>query len=481
MFQGRFTRKAAAEVNGLGVPDLSDLCNKSLLERYEDGSFGIPALVREFAGEMVNEIMETSRQEELRQRHCTFFLNLLSHSSSELVTGDRKRAAGELAMFLHDMLEAWTFAVRRNLHGLLARACVPLRTLLGIRNMYREGMQLMEESIAGLGEPSGREALELKGWLLSSLGWFCSFCGSAAQSIGYLEEAVGTFRSAGSDHGLADALNVLGNVLYVSGDSERAFAAYEESLGIRRGLSDGPGVAAVLNNLGNLSCQKTEYEQARAYYQESLRLQRISGNQHGISSILSNLAIVSIALDDLKDAGLMLGEALELEMNIGDRFNSAIVQGIMCELHLKTGNLEEVEKLCRDNLETYESAGNAWGMAESFSTLARLHILRGNLRDSAEAILNAINMISGRDWDPLALKILGVSAELLAEEGKEDEASEIAMFVSGHGSCPPELRAEMGKLLHRSGLGTADECPPPDGDLDRMLVCAAGKLSPLLR
>ena len=321
------------------------------------------------------------------------------------------------------------------------------------------------------------QAMELRGWLLSSLGWFCSFCGTGTESIGYLEASVKAFRGTGADSGLADALNMLGNVLFVSGQGDRAFTVYEESLAIRRRLGDCSGVAAVLNNLGNLSCQRSEYDRAREYYEESLRLQRLSGNQHGVSSILSNLAIILMSLGDLQEAGEMLDEALELEMEIGDRFNAAIVRGIMCELSLKKGNLDTVHELCTGNLEVYRELGNSWGLAESYSTLAQLQILRGDVPGAAQALLGAIDRISGRDWDPLALKIMGRSATLLAAAGQSDRASEIASYVAGHVSCPMETGTEMRDLVSAAGCETVGRSSLQEIELDRVLLSVAEYLS----
>ncbi|OPL19866.1 MAG: hypothetical protein AVO35_02520 [Candidatus Aegiribacteria sp. MLS_C] len=478
VFHGGFIREAALEICDLGLSQLAGLSGKSLLERNEDGAFSIPPLLREFALEMSGETLSSDETGKLLRRHSEYYLGLVSVHSRDLVSGNRTVAARTLAGSLEDILGAWEWAIGNRLHREAADACEGLRTLLGIRGLYRQGLELFRKGVEVLEGLPGEQALELRGRLLSGMGWFSSYYESGTASTELLRRSAEILSTCDAPEALANTLNMLGNVLFVSGVFDRACEAYLESLQLRRELGDGPGVAAVLNNLGNLACQRKEYDEARRFYGESLVLDRGSGNQHGVSSTLSNLAIVAIALGEHENARELLTEALEIERMIDDRFNVAIVQGIMCDLCLDRDELDEAEALCRENISTYGELGNAWGLAESCGSLAEVHYRRSDFRDAAEALLAAIGHLHCRDWSPLALVILGRAAGLLHSSGRFDRASSVAEYVAGHVSCSPGLAERMGEIMKDGHCETSDDSPP---SLDGMLREVERDLSELLR
>lgn len=443
VFQGPFTRKAAGRVCNLDLSALAGLCGKSLLERTESGTFEIHPLVREFAREKAGDVLSKDVLQNLQRKHCEYYLGLLAEGRDAVTLKDS----------MDDVLLAWSTAVESCQRDMLLSSHRGFRDLLGLRGMYRDGQRVFRETLESCDEDD-EDVQEFRAWMLLSLGYFSSFCSPGAVSVQQLGEAVGIFRRTGPEEGLGDSLNMLGNVFYVSGDYQGAYDDYKESLEIRRRLGDRSGVAAVLNNLGNLCCQRMDYSDAEDFYRESIGIERASGNGHGVSSTLANLAIVKMSLNELDEAEELLAEALDLEIEIGDDFNIAIVKGIISSLHLRTGDLDAAEKICSENIETYEGLGNFWGMADCYCKLGQLFTMRGDAGRAAGSLVMAIDAIAGRDWNPLALEILGWSAELLASCEKGFHASSLAEFVRDHDSCSMELSIRMERLLSGTA-GTA--------------------------
>ncbi|MCD4708826.1 MAG: tetratricopeptide repeat protein [Candidatus Sabulitectum sp.] len=457
VFRGHFTRAAAEKVCSLELKDLTSLVNKSLAERHEDGTFGIHELIHSFAGEKSEEVFSRYESDLLAGRHSSFFLSLLREHTDNLLAGNRSSAFQELSGSLEDILAAWHQAFKNSNFELLESCCHGLRVLLALMGMYGKGEALFAQGAEFCESNPGDSASLLRAWLVSYQGWFSSYSNRAEASIRQLKNSVILFKELDEPVGLSSALNMLGNVYYVSGEYDPAAKAYNESLSIRRTLSDKTGISAVLNNLGNLACQRMDYTDAEKFYQESLEKDRALGNQHGVSASLSNLAIIAINMDQLEKAENCLSTALEIEKSIGDRFNVAIVQGIFCRILLKRKEFDSAEAICNENLEMYRNVGNSWGTANTYCTLGIVETLRSNHTKSAEYLVKALDTVEGKDWTPMSLEILGAVAGLLQEEGLFKEAYSMALFVKEHQSSQAELRKEMKFLIASSKKQTSSK------------------------
>lgn len=447
VFRGHFTRVAAETVSSVGLKDLTSLVNKSLVERYEDGSFGIHELIHNFAVEKTEETLSRGESELLSKKHSNYFLGLLREHTDDLLSGNRGSSFQELSGSLEDILAAWHWAFRNGDYESLETGCHGLRVLLALMGLYGKGEALFAHSAELCKGNTDHASCILRAWLVSYRGWFSSYSHHAETSIDQLKKSIVLFRDLDEPTGLASALNMLGNVYYVSGEYDYAAMSYNESLSLRRMLGDSSGVSAVLNNLGNLACQRMDYTDAEKFYQESLEKDKISGNQHGVSASLSNLAIIAINLNQLEKAESYLLTALEMEKSIGDRFNAAIVKGILCRIFLKREEFDSAEVLCNENLETFRDVGNSWGTANTYCALGIMETLRGNYAESAEYLLKALDAIRGKEWIPMSLEILGAVAGLQIEMGSFSEAYSTALFVEEHQSSQAELRKEMKTLI----------------------------------
>ena len=313
--------------------------------------------------------------------------------------------------------------------------------------MYKRGEALFAHGTDLCKSSPSKASSLLRAWLMSYRGWFSSYSHHAETSITQLKRSVVLFRELMEFAGLASALNMLGNVYYVSGEYDLAISAYNESLSIRRVLEDDTGVSAVLNNLGNLACQRMDYTEAEKFYQESLEKDKILGNQHGVSTSLSNLAIIAINQAQLERAENYLSIALEIEEDIGDRFNAAIVRGIRCQVLLAKNDFDQVESICLENLNTFDSVGNSWGTANTLCSLGIMETLRCNIPDSAGYFLKALHAIHGKEWTPMVLEIFGGVADLFIKAQLFQAAHSLAVFVRDHQSSQAELQNKMINLV----------------------------------
>src|SRR5437763_278684 len=80
------------------------------------------------------------------------------------------------------------------------------------------------------------------------------------------EKSLSIFQELGNKHGLAMALNNLGNAILAQGNFAEARKLYEEALMLRKELGDKQGIGALLVNLGEIAYLQGDYKAAIPLY-----------------------------------------------------------------------------------------------------------------------------------------------------------------------------------------------------------------------
>jgi predicted ATPase/DNA-binding CsgD family transcriptional regulator len=351
VFRGGATAELATQVSlqegAAGL--LHSLVDKSLLlQRRKAGHparFWMLETVREYAAE---QLQASGGTPQLRRRHAIAYRALAEQAELALrggpaldgwlqrleqehdnihaaldwsfASGDDEtaaRLAGALGYFwwrADHYLEGrrWTtlaLARSRNLpDALRARVLTAAGRLAYALHERDEGKRLDEEALA-LYRRLGDRYHE---------GW--SFLHLSSQSIGWLEEHDGAarlceeglaiLRGLDDQPGIAQALNILGELARLQGNLERATDLYEECLAIARDVDDVMRQTMIHQNLGFISLRLGHARRAEESCRESLRLElkRKRDTSKQASSFVG-LAGAAGALGDLQRAAQLLGVA----------------------------------------------------------------------------------------------------------------------------------------------------------------------------
>jgi predicted ATPase/DNA-binding CsgD family transcriptional regulator len=132
---------------------------------------------------------------------------------------------------------------------------------------------------------------------------------AAASEERHLEQGLLRWRELGDPWGIAQMLNVLGDLARAKGDDVAATARYSEALTLlrREGL-DGT-VPSLLHNLGYLSLHRGDTGSARRVFRESLALFRNQGDRRGIADCITGLACVLVTMRQRARAAQLFGLA----------------------------------------------------------------------------------------------------------------------------------------------------------------------------
>jgi non-specific serine/threonine protein kinase len=308
VFRGGRSLEAIATVC---QPDLSldtlegteSLLNKSLLflqpvEADGEPRFLMLETIYEYAGE---QLEASGEADALRRGHAAYFADLAERAAPQL----RQRAF----FYWRARLEADYENLRAALEWSLDGGDIPtgLRLAAALRDYwivsshhYADGERWIRRAMA-LSEPFSpglRAKVLCAAWLIS----FYSAQGDSRKEL--LLEAAALARQAGDRHTLAWSLMFAGACSIGRGKTEfhAALDVTGQGLALLRELDDKPGMAQALNIIGELARTNGDDDRAEAAYEESLRLARETGELRREAMNLGNLGFIAMHREDIPQA-----------------------------------------------------------------------------------------------------------------------------------------------------------------------------------
>ncbi|HVO43600.1 MAG TPA: LuxR C-terminal-related transcriptional regulator [Aggregatilineales bacterium] len=180
------------------------------------------------------------------------------------------------------------------------------------------GKQFLEEAIELAREVDDRLTLA---WALIFLGAFA--IGQAAgyeEALACTEEGLTVFRELNYEMGVAQALNIIGELMRTNGDDEGAQVAYEECLSIVRETGETRRESMCLANLGFIAMHQADISRAESLFRDALiKLLKLDSDRHLVISCIVCLAGALGARGEPQRAVRLFGAAEALLEPIGVR------------------------------------------------------------------------------------------------------------------------------------------------------------------
>lgn len=320
VFRGGRNRASVEAICAPGLPfdwlaGVESLLNKSLLYQQPTSS-GEPRLfmletIHEYAWDQLEAGGEA---EAVRGRHAAYFVELAELAEPELRRRNSATWMTQLEFEIDNLRAALEWSLTDGQAVLGLRLAAVLRDFWVMSSRFTEGQRWTQQALA-----RSNEALPgLRARLLTAVGYLMFTSTDPLRGKAYLEEAVTLAREGDDRQTLAWALTFLGSAsIGLESEFETALEAAEEGLLLFQNLEHGPGMAQVLNIMGELMRTNGDIDRAQAAYEECLRLVRETGEVRRESMILGNLGFIAHRRGDLGLAEAIFKEAFIKALELG--------------------------------------------------------------------------------------------------------------------------------------------------------------------
>jgi eukaryotic-like serine/threonine-protein kinase len=263
------------------------------------------------------------------------------------------------------------------------------------------------------------EAISLKSWADAMRQV------DAPEAIRLYKQAQAIFLRNGSERGLPDVLNNLGNVYQDLGDPATAEKMQREALASLRRLDDKRNQAAVIGNIANQRVDQGDLKGAIKLYEEALQLDRETADTGSTAFAIDNLATIHQLQGDLVAAKQGFEQSLATWQKNGDQSTSANAMLSLGSVLLQEADFSGTRKMYEQALAIRTTAGDKLTIAETELALADLSLEEGHSPIEQVAavrqVLEVFQQQKARDDETQAWCML---ARALLAEGKGAEAKE---------------------------------------------------------
>ncbi len=340
VFAGGCTYEAAEGVAGADPDTLQSLLDKSLLRKRESGSgprYWMLETIREYAAEV---LAETGDVVGMRDRHLTFYLELVEGVEPRLTGSDQGQWYERLALEQENVREALGFACDRA-DG--ERALLLAGTIWRFwwsRGQVDEASRWYERAFAvGDGASDLARARGLFG-----AAHMAEARGDKARAREEFQRAGELLRRLGETRWLILALAHLAGTF--GADPDRAEQIYGEALELAEASGDIRGAAIVKGNFADGLRLQGEDRRAAKLIEEALEGHRALGDVYGEATCLGSLAIIALDRGDLTGASATLRESLELSLSIRDALTLLWTLALSGAVVLARGDARTAALLC---------------------------------------------------------------------------------------------------------------------------------------
>lgn len=458
VFRGGFVREAAKKVTGASLRTLTNLVNKSLLQREPSGRYYVHKLLRQYAEERHDEVAHAATL----QAHAEYYADFLERLIPALNTHREQAAFEAIEAEVGNVRLMREQALEHQRWDLLDRSLDAFLFYYVARSLLREGystFKLIGDALEADGEGSTMIYWRIRArqaWVGERMGQFDEVIRLAngaekffqQQGAGiersyaishrsYVHMMQGNFDSAIECSQLAlEALNgaeelnpyflAMGNMgyaYYLKGNYAEAKRIYDELLANFKDVDYSPiGKAFGTNNLGEILRDTGETSRAQEHFKDAFEIFERFNHRRGMAFSLNNLAGMIFVQGHYDQAREKFERVHQLYRDIGDRPGEAHALSALGNADAAIGDYQQAQAHYEASLAIRRENRDRRGVADSLTDLARNAANRGNLETADEMLCEARD-IYAEIGDPIGEGMSGASLALVRlMQGKRDVA-----------------------------------------------------------
>jgi len=451
VFRGGFSRRAAQQVAGATLDQLSSLIDKSLLQRAPGGRYQMHELLRQSAQAKLAQSGEADR--EAHDRHGGYFARDLEARLADLHGPRQLEALTEIAGDLGNIRSAWRWAVERGDVDAIGQLADTAYYLWQMQSRYQEGLDALGAAISVLESPTAApvlaRVLNYQGWLRLRLGQL-----DAAREA--LEASRRLFEGAGdvfpSTFG-GDPRTALGVLALVSGDPAEARRLGTEALLASEAARDRWNRMFALYVLENAAAAEGDYTAAQRLAEQAHAIAAQAEEQWFRAYLLNDLGRIALALGDVASALDHFRASYGIRETFRDPEGMGTALNQLAGIALQLGEHAQAHDYYSHALVLYTDLGDRGGLAATRHGLGRTCLAMGRLEEARDHLAVAERLAADVQYTPLVLAIVVSTAEWLLAAGPSSQAVQWLEFARIHAASEHDVRQRAERLLATAAAG----------------------------
>jgi DNA-binding SARP family transcriptional activator/tetratricopeptide (TPR) repeat protein len=339
VFDGGFSRAAAAAVTGVALPLLSSLADRGLVRLDEQGRFGLHPLVAADAARRL--AMQPAREAELRDRHAAFWATTLADVLAASPSDPRVIVGATQADYAN-ACAAWAHALAARRHEDVRRLTAVWRVFFDTQGRYGEGARLLSAALdLPLVETAAERSVSAVRGALSMLLFRRQ---SLEHSLAVAEAGLALSERCGERRALVACLFSAGSVHSIQGHWQRSLPLFERALAVAREDHERAEIAVALLNVGICAKKDGRADDALAYYTQSLAIERELGRHAAAVRCLNNIGVLLMERNDWEGTREHMAEGLRLCRQYGIASLAPYLETGLGQALFELGRFEDAQR-----------------------------------------------------------------------------------------------------------------------------------------
>jgi len=448
IFQGGFSREAAARVTGASTRLLAGLVDKSFVRRSAVRRYELHEPLRQY---LVNKLREDpDREARVRERFGRFFAEFLHKRQKALRAGRQKEMLADIGGEIDNVRAAWQWAIDNEQWDLVDQGLESLFFFYDLRSRFQEGAEVFNETTEGLACASDPERRTSNQRILANVlarqARLLQRASRYDQARVLFQRSLDMHARLGAQHDTAFALTYFGDLLRVVGEYDEARRLLSQGIEIATAMGDGYLLARALNNMGIVAASQGNYETAERLFRDSLAIQQDLGDQAGMSLVLNNLGGVAFLRKEYERARHFYQESLGIQAAIDDLRGAAVSLHNIAEMLMTSNQHAEARRLLDEALAIDREIGDRHDIAYSLDKLGETANALGQSQGAAAHFQEALGVAMEAKAVPVALNVLVGIADIWIHRDEHLQALQIIAFVLQHPATAQQTRDRAERL-----------------------------------
>ena len=453
VFSGGFTRPAAQEVAGAGLPLLSSLITHSLLWYQKDGGFyHLHELVRQYARERLRENGGVEAQ--ARDRHCQYYAAWIHSQESLLKSAAQIQVSLLIQAESANWISAWDWAVK-NQHLALLRQMLPcLYWYFEVHGYYAVALVAFQQAAVQLrvaGAPQLLETLADQStfaFLVDQMAWFEFRTGKIDPAEALFSESLELALVEKDSEVLYHIYGNWGYMKLLKGDIPGAVHLTMESLACARQLDSAWHVAIPASVLGIVKLQEGKLAEAYQELAATLDVWRSVGDLRGLVFCTLYLSQAALALGFFTKAEAFLAESNAMALEKGDRWALAFGLDLLGQVALGQSQPGRASQLFQQSRTYSQEIGDSWASNRTLIHLAETSAMSGLDDDTRQMFQDACQEAQTAGWLPNLFECLVAYLSVDSAATLETRIEALAAVLANP-ELPSPLRLRAEGLLEK--------------------------------